>query len=429
MATKPKKVRYSGIGVFANGYLLSRVQSFSIDSDLGEEEARELTNSEVVEFTSTTPSVTVNVETNEYGSMRNLRAIAQITGGATVADYVDVNSFDGSAADIGVQFEEDNVLTRTLIVNDAFLTAISWNFDVGGVATEAFTFESDNKTHYYQTSKQAFSLMGRTPTQNATNGSGQVFIPFSTAAEQANYLPIKQYIDGVSVTGGVTKYASTTDGGFTVMPINWFDTNFTATGSRYRTIIVKTGATSTTIEQNTSTSTIGSIGRGRMNIYLQSGDGSITTLTTTNFLRLQSAGVDADLAREVLNELGHFRAFDRSLTLPVAVNLSFSALSSNLEEWLKFAGGNIDATASSTDITQFVKTAKFKVEIYDKQDTDPTRVKLKTLTVSGLQIISESEGVDVGGNATQDFTARASNFILSGVGTPGAYPLTAAPTN
>jgi len=43
----------------------------------------------------------------------------------------------------------------------------------------------------------------------------------------------------------------------------------------------------------------------------------------------------------------------------------------------------------------------------------------KAVTVSGLQIISESFGVDVGGNATQDFTAKATYFCVSGVGTPG----------
>src|SRR5690606_761017 len=137
-----------------------------------------------------------------------------------------------------------------------------------------------------------------------------------------------------------------------------------------------------------------------------------------------------DLAREVLNELGHFRAFDRSLTLPVDVNLSFSALSSDLGDWLKLGDQNIDDTSiTSTAITQFTKTAVFRVEIYDKQDTDPTRVKLKTITISGLQVISESEGVDVGGNATQDITCKASNFLCSGVGTPGFFPLTAVPTD
>lgn len=440
MAVKPTKVRYSGVGVFANGYLLSRVQNVSIDTDLGEEEARELTNPEVVEYTANNPQVTVSIETNEYGSVRNIRAMAQITGGAAT-DIVNVNSFDGTSADITVQVEEDNTLTRSVVVNDAFLTSISWNYDVGGVATETFNLEADNKTWYMSDYAQSWSLMGFDP-EYSGGGQGYCKIPIDIGTGFQDYRIPAVYIDGVVVTGD--SYVE--DNGFSYenstnwTKIGFVDSQFTTTGARYRVVLAASGASkSTTIAQATSTSTIGSITRGKLNVYLVSGGdpaqitgyGYGQTNSTTNLLRVQSASIDADLSREILNELGHFRAFDRSLTLPVPVNITFSSLASDLEDWAKFANlanPGDDATNKDMNITEFVKTAAFKVEIYDKQDTDSTRVLLKSLTITGLQVVSESMGVDVGGNATQDITARASNFTVSGTGIPGQHPLSATPS-
>jgi len=101
---RPKKIRYSAVGVLANGYLLSRVQNVSANSDMGEEEAKELTNTEVVEYTSTSPSVAISIETNEYGSCRNLRAVAGITGGTS---NIYISSFDNMATDITILAAED----------------------------------------------------------------------------------------------------------------------------------------------------------------------------------------------------------------------------------------------------------------------------------------------------------------------------------
>jgi hypothetical protein len=58
---KPNKVRYSGVAVLANGYPLSRVQNVNVSTDLGTEEVKELSNTEVVEYTSTQPKVTVSL--------------------------------------------------------------------------------------------------------------------------------------------------------------------------------------------------------------------------------------------------------------------------------------------------------------------------------------------------------------------------------
>lgn len=419
---KPAKVRYSGVAVYANGYVLSRVQNVGIDTDLGEEEARELNNEQVVEYTATNPQVSVSIETNEYGSCRNIRAIAQITGGTTA---LTVASFDGTSTDIALAVEEDSTLKRTAIVNDAFLSSIAWNYDVGGVATEAFNFESDNKTWYLNSARQSFSIMGIAGSASGMNW--EVRLPM-LASELHTYSGYKQYVDGILATGVPILVAGGAYESAAAGIVCKFTDTTLASGTRYRTLIYKR-TPDTSIGQATSTSTIGSITRGKLNIFLTSGFADVIP-AATNFLRVQSTSIDVDLGREVLNELGHYRAYDRSLTYPVPVNISFSTLSSDLEDWAKLS--NKDFTGvTGLDINEFTKLAKLRVEIFGKQDTvvDGTRNFLKAITVSGLQVVSEAFGVDAGGNATQDFSCKASNFLVSGAGTPGYYPLTAAPTD
>lgn len=415
---KPSYARYSGVAVYANGYVMSRVQNASIDSDLGEEEAKELNNENVVEYTATNPQVSISVETNEYGSCRNLRAVAQVTGAVA---SINVNSFDGTSTDIALAVEEDSVLKRTAIVNDAFLSSISWNYDVGGVATESFSWESDNKTWYLNTARQSFSIMGITSTVSGM-GMWEVKLPIPSSYLHT-YSGYKQYVDGVLATG--TPYLATGaayEGSATgLLKSHFCDTNLT-TGTRYRTVIYKR-TPDTAIQQATSTSTIGSTPRGKLNLYLVSGAGE-TTPASTNFLRVQSVSIDVDLGREVLNELGHYRAYSRSLTYPVPVNVSFSTLSSDLEDWANLSTKTF-AGVTGLGIDEFTKNAKLRVEIYSKQDTvtDGTRAFLKAITISGLQVVNESFGVDVGGNATQDFSCKATNFLVSGAGEPGYYPI------
>jgi len=418
---KATKVRYSGVGVYACQFLLSRVQSVSMDTDLSEEEVRELTNDEVREYVSQTPSVTVNIETNEYGSCRNLRALLTITG-AAASDIINVSAIDGPSVDIGVMVEEDNVLTRTAIMNECYLSSIGWNFDVGGMATETFTLETDNKTWYLNDYAEAYSYNGVNFNSGGECTATSCMIDISFTLTEDVYLPVKQYVDGIAVTGVLTMAdGNAVLGGLT--KISWAAETAIASGTRYRTIICNTGTTNTTIPDAPSTSTIGGITRGMIDINLAISGNSFDDFGsegTTNLLRVQSCGIDVDLSREALQELGHHRVFDRSLTLPVPVNITFNTLANDLEEWAKFTDldWSTDGTTvgNSLGIDSFAKTAAICVRIFDAKDTEATRNLKKAIMASGIQITAESFGVDVGGNATQDFTAKGSNFLVSGLG-------------
>jgi len=437
---KPLKNRYDKHGVYINGFLISRAQTFDISADLGDDEVRELTNAEVVEYSSQTPQVTANLETNEYGSCRNIRAIAGITGGSA-ADNVTVNSFDGSTAEICLMIATGGGINRTAHITDASLTSVSWNFEVGGVGTETFGFESDNLTWYANTYRESYAVPGYSAEQHATLGTGNAIIYVSgfgggaPIAQHPLYLPIKVYVDGVAVTGTITATGLGND----TARLTWTDSNFTSIGTRYKVLISRTGeaiARPSSIPNAPSTSNLGSIPRGKIDIALATGIGLAAEdafSTTTDFLRLQSVSIDADLSREVLNELGHYRAIERSLNLPVPVNCTFSALASDLQDWAKLSGQSGNITANSYAITDFSasKTARLQVRIYDKNDTvtDGSRTLKKSITVTGLQVTAVGHAIDVGSNANADFTAKGSNFLISGVGTPGKFPILAVATD
>ena len=453
---KTLKIRYSGVGVYANGYLLSRVQNVSSDTDLGEEEARELTNSEVVEYTSTNPQVSVSIETNEYGSIRNLLAVAGITGIGNVLNdnklWLRETTFDNAATDIGIQVQEDGALTRTCLINESYLSSLSWNFDVGGVATESFNFEADNKLWLLNASRQAYSLMaisGVVTSYSVTGG-------FPIQSPSSDYVAVKLYVDGVEATGasiigdgvaigsvqiglitGVNVGTSISTGGpwgYSVAPA--VSSGMRPPGMPKIRAFISKKSPGGTISQQTSRiaagGTIGSIPRGKMDILFVTGltANLLTSGAETNFLRLQSVSIDVDYSRDILSELGHYRAYDRALTYPIPITVSFSALASDLEEWAKFSLATV-TTVSSLGISNFSKSGQLKITIFGTQDTDTsvTRAPKKAIIISGLQITSESFGVDVGGNATQDYTAKASAFYVTGFGTPGVYPLVAAPTD
>ena len=115
-----------------------------------------------------------------------------------------------------------------------------------------------------------------------------------------------------------------------------------------------------------------------------------------------------------LEELGHDRAFEKSLTLPVPVNITFNTLANDLEDFAKFSGQSF-ASISEVSLSDFIKDPSIEVRIWTTKDTATTQGSLnKLIRITGLDISTQSYAVDVGGNATQDFTATASNLLVSG---------------
>jgi hypothetical protein len=178
-----------------------------------------------------------------------------------------------------------------------------------------------------------------------------------------------------------------------------------------------TSAASTITTTDLDDSAIGGIRKGMIEILVTSGDQA--AVAADEMLRLQSVSIDVDMSREGLEELGNYKAYYRSLVLPIPVTVTMSALASDIDAWCRFAGSTEDQMVTDTDyeidFRDFVKGSRLKVIIYDDDETNPSRNLLKTIVVQDMTVTAEAFGVDAGGNATQDFTLNADNFAVSGV--------------
>jgi hypothetical protein len=434
--TKAKKNRYSGVGCSVDGTLLSRVQSVSVESDLSTENLNELTNASIVEVSEGLPNISLSIDTNEYGDCQNLYALA----GRKVLSKVDAthvvideNSFDGTSVDVTVQVEEDNVLSRTMYIGDCFVSSLSWSFDVGGVASENYSLEADNKIWYLNTDyAEVYALYAHRSTDHAIICSGVSISTFSSGAASTISV-IRATLNNEPVADSGTEVNWTVYDGEGGDSGNLVISGSTATNfaggtanDRYRVVFSVDSAssqlTNSRIDTNgygasypgLSTSSIGGIRKGMVKILLgQNADINTAFSTTDEYLRLQSVGIDVDLTREALEELGQIKAYDRSLTFPIPVSVTFSTIASDLQAWAQFTSDDF-SLVTSMDVTDFVRSAGLVVYIYDDDDTNTSRNLLKKIAVEDLRVSNESYSVDTGGNGTQEYTCTSDNFTVSG---------------
>jgi hypothetical protein len=462
MPTKPNKVQGAGVAVFADGGILSRLQSVTADTDLGVEEIREISNSSVVEFVEGSPTVAVQLEANQVGKRSNVAYLTgqdgifqteMITPGGGNQDpgttrEITHFSFDGTQTDLVMQIEEDSVLKRSIYMPDCFMTALSWNFDVGGVATESYSLESDDKRVFANTKRELVVLSGYYLGTGEAGTSGFYTTPhpaldlddagtyinasgFSTACPAAEQFTAIE----ASLNGSVIKNAST---GATLVTYGGdeednnfvrFENGTTRTpalaAGRLRVLGYKT-TPNTNISADTTLAAgdfptglnIGGVRKGMVEIFLVSGAVWMNEgrLNPTEYLRLQTCSIDVDLAREALEELGNPEAYARSLQFPISATVNFSALASDIQSWAAFSDRLITYGTEAIDeigFRDFVQTAGVLIKLYDDDETNAARKHLMTITVSGVRVASESFSVDAGGNAVQEFSCSADNFIIS----------------
>jgi hypothetical protein len=169
---KPEKVRYSGAAILVDGVQLKRVQNFSADSDIPNERILELANSGIVDFVDQSPSVSVTIDTNLYGSVDNAALIADAaidlgvvsnyadhrrgyyshklgTPNATIRTVTQSHMLEAYCTIAVPILQESTSIARTMVLPRAALTGYSLNFDVGGLASENFTLTSFEKEWYF----------------------------------------------------------------------------------------------------------------------------------------------------------------------------------------------------------------------------------------------------------------------------------------
>jgi len=227
---KPEKVRYSGVAVMADGVQMKRVQSFDASVDIGQEQVLELSNSGIVQYIDQTPTVSISIDTNLYGSVDN----ASLLGNKLITDATDNNWEDGREGFYSHKIETLNNLTvteqdflnayvtlavpileettavaRCMVIPRAAMTGYSLNFDVGGLATENFTLQAADKYWYLNTWKDArvFKMTNwhigdsasATNTRIQPTGTSQGFVHLGTAIAASSKATAELYGPGQPV--------------------------------------------------------------------------------------------------------------------------------------------------------------------------------------------------------------------------------------
>ena len=496
---KPEKVRSSGAALLADGIQLKRVQSLSTDVDITRDQVLELANTGVVQFVETSPVVTISIDTNEWGSNDNLtllsgKLITQ-TGVSNAADArtgryfhliktpnntsVTEQDMLDNYTSLAIPILEDQSATtvaRTMVVPRASITGYSLNYDVGGIATENYTLQANEKIWYLNdwrdcrlvkltdwhigdsatstktyipediggaisTTAQSFVHLGSAIGTTALPDGGEIQffnmesiglivndrIYHSTVGgnEPYNFYMDTAFVNVRGSQGRVTMGVDATlpTGVSTPYAVEGDDVWLIFTPDGNQTWAGDATEASSADPGYALVSTAGSYGgagKGFLTAYLfnlAGPAGETSTSGAGKTLRLQTIAVDLSFTSEVLDELGTFQSYGIVKQTPVPVNVTVTANDTDLEAW-----GRTVATSAGTGGANVAKelyselfsdrNAVF-VEVFKEKTKDTL---LRTITSTGMSVIGESHNVAVGGQAAQEFTFTCDNIQIVGTG-------------
>lgn len=178
------RIIYPSNSVWANGNVLYRVQTFGSTTTFATEDVFELGQLAVIDVVDDSPTVAVTIETNEFGSLSNLYALANleqdnvlvhsatsVSGHLTVVsglgdDAVNIAYYHGVAlTDFGLSGCEtgssveiwapiqsecslgtfNDEVDQTMYLPRVFINSIEWAYSAGANATENYGAETDAK--------------------------------------------------------------------------------------------------------------------------------------------------------------------------------------------------------------------------------------------------------------------------------------------
>lgn len=178
------RIIYPSNAVWANGNVLYRVQTFGSTTTFNTEDVFELGQLNIIDVVDDSPTVAVTIETNEFGSLSNLYALANleqdnvlvhdatsVSGHLTVVsglgdDAVNIAYYHGVAlTDFGlsavcgnssveiwapIQDEcsigtDNDLIEQTMFLPRVFVNSVEWTYSAGANATENYGGETDAK--------------------------------------------------------------------------------------------------------------------------------------------------------------------------------------------------------------------------------------------------------------------------------------------
>ena len=512
------RIIYASQSVIVNGDFLYRVQTLGSTTTFNSTDLFELGQQDVIDVVDDVPTVAITLDTNDWGTVRTAAALASVdttsfdltanAGNGTltaVSGTTNINYYHGVGLSYygvsGAEFDlwapvqsesalgtANDAIDQSLFMARCFATGITANYTVGGEATENFTAETDNKTWFLNDgrfiSQEQWDITGVITTVNlgladgvdnvqtlSDNTLGFLYInPLNgkrsikhlidadssvayyevvdgaATATEAGYDSATNVITlptGVTTASGDTllvryaadAYANGTDGDSDSQQANYF-----------------TAATDANTEGDHSN--IGGLRQGQIEIYLVDPDVLTASDDYSLALRLQTVGINANLAREALSELGHLKPYDRPVTFPIEISTTVETTAGDLETFAKFAGkesefdggtlldltidhllqkdnlilcvqlyNQTDVEAGGTGSDRKMLTVGMEGKAYQVagavstyatvNPASPEReYPVKTILVPGLKATSEGMNLDQGSNATQSFAFRSTNKLF-----------------
>lgn len=404
---------YPGEAAFADDYVLRRVQTFGSTSTFNSTDIFEIGNSELVEAIDDVPSVAITCDTNEYASLRNLAVFANKN--PDTANYINHLSFQAAEVDLyapvirgafyGLDNSEVQSVTavngaspvfRTQYIENAAVNNITATYTTGGLATENFALESDNKRWFFNNGSNIVLVSGAT-SGTVPQPSGGANLPGVTFANLATRVPsmngpYAQQLDNgdwalkvlvnENDAGTWVEYpeqpvlANLVSGQYFANTSGvWFTDNNAVSGHAVK---VRYIAPSGGEYFSTDVSGLGGLRHGQAEVYIfdsttdrkvQLDPSGIYGASGTPFWRLQSATITVPLAREALLELGHLQPYARPLTLPVAATVAVESTDHDLE-FARRLSNKEGATEKEIGLEDFLKDKNLVVKIYRWTDVE-----------------------------------------------------------
>ncbi len=478
---RPEKQKASGVACMINGILAKRVQTLGSSVDISREATNELANAGTVEWIGDSPSVTIQIDTNDVGSTDTLALLTDKmiaysakgdtldSRGGTFRYYIksatsnsvsrtitEQDLTNGYCSILATLNEDGTSAERTLWMNHCAITAMNLSYDVNGNATENYTLKANNKTWFlnalggsrcyvprFEQIAYTSSGIGITGLASCIPSMSSVYAigidnNILRARGYANYgvtgnTTIKSGRGDISATctanvaGGLgqvwaTSYALSTP---------WVST---VAGSTNRVWIIykpagetwaaSSLATNPGWELHASAGALGGLRKANIKAYLYNTNSpSKSTYTLAGkALRLQTVSIDVSPGEDELYELGTDGFYGISKQSPVPITVNVSANDSDLTYFAMLLSTSASNTAvKSVTAADFNGYNALRVEIYkDKSQT----TLLKTITCTKMYVNNENFNVSVGGNATNEISFTTDNITIVGSGvnvTGGAW--------
>ena len=511
------RIIYASQSVIVNGDFLYRVQTLGSTTTFNSTDLFELGQQDVIDVVDDVPTVAITLDTNDWGTVRTAAALASVdttsfdltadisngtltsVSGSTNINYyhgVGLSYYGVSGAEFDlwapVQSESalgtsNDTIDQSLFMSRCFATGITANYTVGGEATENYTAETDNKTWFLNDgrfiSQEQWDITGVVATVDlglldGTN-SVQTLSDNTLGFLYTNPVNGKRSIKHLVALDSSVVYYAVLDGAATATEAGYASaTNVltlptgvtTANGD---TLLVRyaadayadasgdsdsqranyfTAATDANTEGDHSN--IGGLRQGQIEIYLIDPDVLTSSDDYSLALRLQTVGINANLAREALSELGHLKPYDRPVTFPIEISTTVETTAGDLETFAKFAGkesefdggtlldltidhllqkdnlilvvqlyNQTDVEAGGTGSDRKMLTVGMEGKAYQIGGTVATyatvvpasperEYPVKTIIVPGLKATSEGMNMDQGSNATQSFAFKSTNKLF-----------------